>query len=271
MSRSRVVLVALRRLAAASPRARARGSCSPRCKPAADRPPRRGRSDSASSETTIFSSDEVIPDDEPGHGAGCDEDDPGGEHDPRQHPQRRRRAWPPALSVTAIRAWRHRRIGRCVELRSGCFRGGGRVVVGGHRVRLFDAAGGAAAGPDCMPGRHPQGWRCRAQVPSPMRRASTTAWGRSLAWILENTFDTWLRTVLGLSTRWRAIPWLSMPSAISVRTSNSRSVSSGNARTGAARVLWASSLTAWASAWSSTTPPAAAPAAHLRPAPVRRP
>ena len=38
-----------------------------------------------------------------------------------------------------------------------------------------------------------------------MRRASTMACDRSLAWILANTFDTWLRTVFGLSTRRRAI------------------------------------------------------------------
>ncbi len=68
------------------------------------------------------------------------------------------------------------------------------------------------------------------QVPRPTRRARTMAWGRSVAWILANTLDTWLRTVFGLSTRRRAIVWLSRPSATSSRMSNSRSVSCGNGR-----------------------------------------
>ena len=61
-----------------------------------------------------------------------------------------------------------------------------------------------------------------AGSPRPSRRLSTIACGRSMAWILDITFETWLRTVFGLSTRRLAMAWLSSPSATSSRMPNSR-------------------------------------------------
>src|SRR4029077_1441025 len=64
--------------------------------------------------------------------------------------------------------------------------------------------------------------------PMPASRARTIAWARSATWSLLKTFDTWLRTVFGLTTNRWAISAFPSPWAISSSPSRSRSVKSGN-------------------------------------------
>ncbi len=82
----------------------------------------------------------------------------------------------------------------------------------------------------------------RRQSPIPASRARTIAVDRSGTPSLVRTFDTWLRTVLGLSTSRREMVALSWPRAIRSSTSCSRSVISRNTLDRARGAATASSL-----------------------------
>lgn len=64
-------------------------------------------------------------------------------------------------------------------------------------------------------------------VPRPASRARTIASARLATSILLKIEDTWLRTVLGLSTSFSAMALLVSPWAMSCSTSSSRRVKSG--------------------------------------------
>src|SRR3954454_2000880 len=76
-------------------------------------------------------------------------------------------------------------------------------------------------------GSHEVGLLGHGRVPRPASRARTMASERLGTPSLVRTFDTWLRTVLRLSTNVSAIWALDIPRAIRVRTSRSRSVRRG--------------------------------------------